>query len=558
MNAPRSEATEASIADLAGRARALRATTLHELFVRDPTRVAALTFEWNDWRIDVSKERLDTGTLDALVAAADAANVPHWIAALFAGEKINLSEHRPVLHTALRAPPSTEIVVDGVDVTVEMRATRQRMSELARGVREAWRKGATGRPLRSVINIGIGGSDLGPRLVCDALSGPEHLRGAPEVAFVSNVDPEQLTRALVDRDPASTLFIVTSKTFTTQETLANAQSGREWLARHLGADADIAPHFIAVTSNVDAARAFGVRDADILPMSEGVGGRYSVWSAVGLAIAMRAGWQAYADLLDGAQAMDTHFRMAPLARNVPVLLGLVGYWNARWLGHAQRVVVPYAQALARLPAYLQQLQLESNGKSVTRDGEPVDGPTAPGLWGDVGTDGQHAFFQWLHQGTHETPVEFIVPVRAQHPLRDQQTLLVANALAQAQALLVGRGETTLRPELAAQGLADTELDAAVRARRCPGNRASTTLLLPTLDARNLGALLALYEHRTFVEGVLYGINSFDQWGVELGKTLAKPIVTALSEGAPLPEGTDPSTRELVRFVRALASARGQR
>src|SRR4029079_6345816 len=233
----------------------------------------------------------------------------------------------------------------------------------------------------------------------------------------------------------------------------------------------------------------------------------------------------------------------------------VGYWNARWLGHAQRVVVPYAQALARLPAYLQQLQLESNGKSVTRDGEPVDGPSAPGLWGDVRTDGQHAFFQWLHQGTHETPVEFIVPVRAQHPLRNQQTLLVANALAQAQALLVGRGETTLRPELAAQGLAGAELNAAVRARRCPGNRASTTLLLPTLDARSLGALLALYEHRTFVEGMLYGINPFDQWGVELGKTLAKPIVAALAGAVSLPDGTDASTRALVAAARSLASSR---
>jgi glucose-6-phosphate isomerase len=480
--------------------------------------------------------------------------VSQWIAALFAGEKINLSEHRPVLHTALRAPPSSEIVVDGVDVTVEMRATRERMSELARSVREGRRKGATGRPLRSVINIGIGGSDLGPRLVCDALSGPEHLRGAPDVAFVSNVDPEQLTRTLVDRDPASTLFIVTSKTFTTQETLANAQSGREWLARHLGAGADIAPHFIAVTSNVDAARAFGVRDADLLPMAEGVGGRYSLWSAVGLAIALRAGWQAYVDLLDGAQAMDTHFRTAPLARNVPVLLALLAYWNARWLGHAQRIVIPYAQALARLPAYLQQLQLESNGKSVLRDGTPVSGPTAPAVWGDVGTDSQHAFFQWLHQGTHEAPVEFIVPVRARHPLRDQQTLLVANALAQAQALLVGRGEQALRPELEARGYAGTELDAAIAARRCPGNRASTTLLLPTLDARTLGALLALYEHRTFVEGVLYGINSFDEWGVELGNSLAKPLVAATAGDTPLTGDVDASTRSLVAHVRALQSA----
>ena len=541
--------------DLTHHARRLQATTLHELFARDAGRTAALTFDWEGWRVDLAKERIDAETLGELLAAADSLNLGQWIAALFAGEKVNISERRPALHTALRAPATASIVVDGIDVTAEMRATRERMAELTRAVREGRRKGATGRPLRSVINIGIGGSDLGPRLACDALAGLDPARsGSPDVVFVSNVDPEHLTRALSGRDAASTLFIVASKTFTTQETLANATSGREWLARNLGAAHDVAPHLIAVTSNVDAARAFGVRDSDILPMAEGVGGRYSLWSSVGLAVALRAGWQAYADLLDGAQAMDTHFRMAPPARNLPVLLGLVSYWNARWLGHSQRIVVPYAQALARLPAYLQQLQLESNGKSVLRDGAPVHGHTAPALWGDVGTDSQHAFFQWLHQGTRETPVEFIVPVRAQHPLREQQTLLVANALAQAQALLVGRGESSLRGELAAQGLSGAELDAAIQARRCPGNRASTTLLLPTLDARNLGALLALYEHRTFVEGVLYGINSFDQWGVELGKTLAAPIVTALAEGTPLGDDVDASTRALVAHVRTLRSA----
>jgi glucose-6-phosphate isomerase len=435
-----------------------------------------------------------------------------------------------------------------------MRATREGMAALAGEIREGRRKGATGRPVRCVINIGIGGSDLGPRLVCEALDSRGDARSsAPGVMFVSNVDPEHLSRALADRDPAATLFIVTSKTFTTQETLANAQSAREWLRAGLG-DVDLAPHFVAVTSNTDAALQFGVRQADILPMAEGVGGRYSLWSSVGFVIAVRAGWKAFVDLLDGAQAMDTHFRMAPLARNLPVILGLVGYWNARWLGHRQRVVAPYAQALARLPAYLQQLTHESNGKRVRRDGTPVDGHTAPALWGDVGTDSQHAFFQWLHQGTQEVPVEFIVPVRAAHPLRNQQTLLVANALAQAQALMVGRGELALRRELSAKGLSDGELEQAVAARRCPGNRASTTLLLPAVDARNLGALLALYEHRTFVEGVLYGINSFDQWGVELGKTLAKPIVAALAGDAPLPDDADPSTRTLVENARALSSA----
>ena len=540
--------------DLAESARRLSATPLDALFARDPERAKSLSLEWNDWRADVSKERIDEPVVAALLRAAEAANLPHWIGALFAGEKINVSEHRPVLHTALRAPSSTSVFVDGVDVTVQMRATRERMRALTAAIREGRRKGATGRPVRCVINIGIGGSDLGPRLVCEALEGSTDFRSsAPGVAFVSNVDPEQLSRALADRDPAATLFIATSKTFTTQETLANAQSAREWLRRGLGDSADLAPHFIAVTSNTDAAMRFGVREVDILPMAEGVGGRYSLWSSVGFVIAVRAGWQAYAELLDGAQAMDTHFRMAPLARNLPVILGLVGYWNARWLGHRQRIVAPYAQALARLPAYLQQLSLESNGKSVRRDGTPVDGPTAPALWGDVGTDSQHAFFQWLHQGTHEVPVEFIVPVRATHPLRDQQTLLVANALAQAQALMVGRDGAALRNEMLAQGLANGELEQAIAARRCPGNRASTMLLLPKLDAHSLGALLALYEHRTFVEGVLYGINSFDQWGVELGKTLAKPIVAALAGDTPLPEGTDASTRALVAYAHTLAS-----
>ena len=543
-------------AALVERGRLLRATTLAELFARDPARVAALTFEWNDWLVDLSKERIDVETLGRLLRVAEAANLSNWISALFAGEKINLSEQRAVLHPALRAPVAAPVFVDGVDVTVQMHETRERMAGITGAIREGRRKGATGRPLRSVINIGIGGSDLGPRLVCDALGALASVRdGTPDVVFVSNVDPEHLTRALAGRDPASTLFVITSKTFTTQETLANARSGRAWLASHLASTEDLAPHFLAVTSNVAAARAFGVRDADILPMAEGVGGRYSLWSAVGLAIALRTGWNTFTSLLDGAQSMDTHFRMAPLGRNVPVLLGLLSYWNTRVLGHPQRIVVPYAQALARLPAYLQQLQLESNGKSVLRDGTPVDGPTEAALWGDVGTDSQHAFFQWLHQGTHEAPVEFIVPVRAQHPLGDQQTLLVANALAQAQALLVGRTEASVRAELAAANLSATELDAAVNARRCPGNRASTTLLLPTVDARTLGALLALYEHRTFVEGVLYGINSFDQWGVELGKTLAKPIVAALADNVPLAEDVDPSTRALVAHVRRLQSTK---
>jgi len=536
---------------LALAARRLRAAHLTDLFARDPRRVEALTLAWNEWRVDFAKERIDADTLALLLAHAQRINLDQWIRALFAGEKLNLSEGRPVLHPLLRRPDIPALVVDGEDVGAVMRGARERTGALAAAIRGGRRAGASGRPIRAVVNLGIGGSDLGPRLVCDALAG-ETLADPARVAvsFVSNVDPAHLWRALAVHDPAATLFVVTSKTFTTQETLANAQAARAWLAAAFPG-ADLAPHFVAVTCNVDAARAFGVRAEDILPLPEGVGGRYSLWSAAGLPIAVAAGVERFAELLAGAHAMDEHFAAAPFAQNLPVVLGALGWWQSRWLLRTQRIVVPYAHALGRLPSYLQQLSLESNGKSVKRDGAPVDGPTAPALWGDTGTDSQHAFFQWLHQGTHEVPVEFIVPVRARHPLGNQQTLLVANALAQAQALLVGRDDDTIRRELAGSALAGPALDAAVAARRCPGNRPSTTLLLPTLDARNLGALLALYEHRTFVEGILMGINSFDQWGVELGKSLAKPIVGALEDGARLTDA-DASTRALAAHVRRLA------
>ena len=531
---------------IVGAARALTRERIADLFARDSTRASRLTFAWNDWRADISKERITPDVLDALVAHAGALNLRDWIAALFAGEKVNLSEARPALHTALRQQDDAPVVVDGKDVIPAIRATQARMRALADDLRAGRRRGGSGAPIRAVVNLGIGGSDLGPRLVCDALSPA----GAPpvDVAFVSNVDPAQLSRALAPLDPASTLFVVTSKTFTTQETLANAQAARAWVAR---AVPDTRAHFIAVTANVAAARTFGVDDDAILPMWDWVGGRYSLWSAVGLAIAIRHGYDVFAALLAGAAAMDAHFRTTPLSHSLPAILGLAGWWNACVLGHAQRIVVPYAQALAYLPAWLQQLSLESNGKRVTRDGAPVAGPTAPGLWGNTGTDSQHAYFQWLHQGTHEIPVEFVVPVRAEQPLANQQTLLVGNALAQAQALLVGRGGDALRREMESAGYAGAALDAAVAARACPGNRPSTMLLLPTLDAHNLGALLALYEHRTFVESVMMGINAFDQWGVELGKTLAKPIVAAL-EGVAPDASLDPSTRSLIAYARTLA------
>jgi len=538
--------TPAAPQQLLDEAQRLQGRRLQDLVAADDARVQALSLSQDGWHADFSKERLSIAAWLSLLQHAEDTNLPAWIRALFAGEKINLSEARPALHTALRQTGDAPVVVDGHDVLPVIRSTQQRMRALTESVRSGSRTGCTGQTFTDIVHLGIGGSDLGPRLVCDALAATP-ATDAPRMHFVSNVDPAPLMRALQGLVPARTLFIVTSKTFTTLETITNAHAARAWLVAALPQD-DVSPHFVAATANVNAAIAFGIARDDVLPLWDWVGGRYSLWSAAGLAIPLALGWPAFAALLAGAARMDTHFKYAPLATNLPVLAGLVGYWNARVLNHRQRVVVPYAQRLAALPAYLQQLVLESNGKSVTRDGEPVAGPTAPAVWGATGTDSQHAFFQWLHQGTDEVPVEFVVPLRATQPLGQQQSQLVANALAQAQALLEGRADDALREALAPR-LSGASLDAAIAARRCPGNRPSTTLLLPRLDAVELGALLAFYEHRTFVEATLFGINAFDQWGVELGKQLAAPMAAALLGEAPLPPGTDASTRALFAIAR---------
>jgi glucose-6-phosphate isomerase len=538
--------TPSSWQALSAHRHALAGRSLQSLFEADHERFAQLSLAWDSWLVDFSKQRVTAETIALLVAQARERNLPAWIGALLAGEKVNLSEARPALHTALRQQNDSPLLVDGVDIVRAIRSTQARMRALTVQIRGGARLGATGRPLRHVVNLGIGGSDLGPRLVCDALGGPRSPKAAGiDVSFVSNIDPESLTRALSSLDPATTMFIVTSKTFTTAETLANAQSARDWLARSLGGGIALSPHFVAVTGNADAARAFGVAGGDILPIWDWVGGRYSVWSAAGLPIAIRCGWDAFVELLAGAASLDAHFRDAPLERNLPVLLALVDLWNSRALDCTQRIVVPYAHALALLPGYLQQLVLESNGKSVARDGSRLQTGATAALWGGTGTDCQHAFFQWLHQGTQTVPVEFIVPLRTAHPLGEQQSTLVANALAQAQALMIGR------PGSAGDG---AEPDALAAQRACRGDHPSTMLLLPELNARRLGQLLALYEHRTFVEGIMLGINSFDQWGVELGKMLAGPLVAALRDGADVP-GADASTRGLAAHARMILQRR---
>ena len=551
----------ATPSDLARERRLLASTTLAELFARDPDRFSRLSFEWDGWLLDLSKERLGEDTLPLLVAHAKESGLRGWIAALLAGEKVNQSERRPALYTALRQQDDAPLVVDGRNIIPDIRLAQGKMRMLAAQIRGGLRVGATGRPIRTVVNLGIGGSDLGAFLVCSALAQPPRTRGSPgpqtqgvDVAFVSNVDPEHLTRTLAPLDPAATLFLITSKSFTTQETLANAASAKAWLVAGLGTGVNVNAHFMATTANPAAARSFGVATADILPMWDWVGGRYCLWSTAGLPIALKLGWERFEKLLAGAASADVHFREVPFERNLPVLLGLVGWWNVAHLKHAERVVVPYAQALFRLPSYLQQLVLESQGKRVGRDGGALTEAHSPALWGEVGSNSQHSFFQWLHQGPREAPVEFIVPIATAHPIGNQQTLLVANALASARALMTGRRADDIRAELVIQGLAGPELDAAVAARECPGNRASTVLLMPELSPYRLGQLLALYEHRTFVEAMLYGINPFDEFGVEYGRTLAGPIAAALSTDAELPPDWDASTRALVAYLRTRRGA----
>jgi len=502
---------------------------LRQAFAADPMRAQALALTWEDWRVDVSRQHVTTETLALLRAHAEAVGLRGWIEALFAGEKLNDSEGRAALHTALRQRDDTPLLTGGRherrNIIADIRAAQAAMRVLAEALRGGHYRGAGGAPIRAVVHIGIGGSVLGPHLACDALSAA----GDFDVRFVANLDPEALHRALRGLDPATTLFVIVSKTFTTEETMANARAAQAWLQR----DEHVAPHWerhcIAVTANSEAARVFGVSEAQILPFWDWVGGRFSLWSAVGVALAIQSGWQVFEQLLDGAATMDRHFREAPLSGNAPITLALIDWWNTCFLWRRERVVAPYAEALRLLPMYLQQLLMESNGKRVRRDGEVVDVPTVTSVWGGIGTDSQHAFFQWLHQGTHAATVEFIVPVRTgDTPCPG----LVANALAQAQALMRG-----------AEDKAPTDV------RFCPGNVASTMLLLPRLDAWQLGALLALYEHRTFMEGVLYGINPFDQFGVELGKRLAQPLRAALEQEQPLPPDTDAATLAQLDYAR---------
>ena len=516
---------------------------LRELFAEDEQRFQRFSLTAGDWLIDLSKNRITEQTLELLLELAEESELPHLRRAMLSGERINTSEGRAVLHTALRNRSNTPIYVDGVDVMPAINAVLAQMRRFSDAVRDGGWRGHSGQKITDIVNIGIGGSDLGPYMVCEALK--PYGRADLRAHFVSNVDGSQIWEVLNRLNPDSTLFIVASKTFTTQETLANAHTARQWLVERSG-EAAIARHFVAVSTNAAEVRAFGIDTANMFEFWDWVGGRYSLWSAIGLSIACFIGMDGFESMLDGAHAMDQHFASAELRHNAPVLLALIGIWYGNFFGAATQAVIPYDQYLHRLPAYLQQLDMESNGKRVSRDGLSVDYSTGPVLWGEPGTNSQHAFFQLLHQGTQMVPVDFIASVQCNRPVGAHQTLLLANCLAQSAALMRGKTAAEVARELQAEGRSPADVLALTPHKVFPGNRPTTTLLATRMTPQALGQLIALYEHKVFVQGALWGINSFDQWGVELGKQLAKGILDDLR--GKHSTGHDLSTQGLIEYV----------
>ena len=529
-----------SYAALAQHADALRDTHLRALFAADPGRFERLSLRVGELLVDYSKHRVTAETIHALCALAREADLEGWRDRMFAGEHINGTEDRAVLHVALRNRSDRPMSVDGQDVMPGVRAVLDQMRGFTDAVRSGAWTGHSGLPITDAVNIGIGGSDLGPVMICEALKPYSHER--LRVHHVSNVDGAHLAATLKGLNPATTLFIIASKTFTTQETLTNAHAARRWFLASGAVEADVARHFVALSTHTEAVRAFGIDPANMFPFWNWVGGRYSVWSAIGLSVALSVGMDHFEALLGGAHAMDEHFRTAPLEANAPALLALIGLWNQLFFDAHALAVLPYDQGLSRLAAYLQQADMESNGKGVTRDGQPVTWHTGPVVFGEPGTNGQHAFFQLIHQGTRLIPCDFIAPCRSHAP--GQHDILLANFFAQTEALMRGKTADEARAELVAAGLSGDALEALVPHKVFPGNRPTTSILMPVVDPHHLGMLVALYEHRIFVQGVVLGVYSFDQWGVELGKQLASAILPELTGEAP-PGGHDSSTDGLV-------------
>jgi glucose-6-phosphate isomerase len=519
---------------------------LRQWFADEPRRFDTFSLRIGDLLVDYSKHLITGETLALLWRLARDRDVEGLRDRMFAGEHINNTEDRAVLHVALRQRSNQPVMADGRDVMPDVRAALAHLRTFSEGVRSGLVAGYDGRPFSDVVNIGIGGSDLGPAMVTEALT--PYAREGPRMHFVSNVDGANLNEILRRVEAETTLFVVASKTFTTEETMMNAQSARQWFLSRVRSEAHVARHFVAVSTNQREVSRFGIDSANMFVFWDWVGGRYSLWSSIGLPIAIATGFDAFDQLLAGAFAMDEHFRTAPLEANIPITLALLGIWNTDFLAAETHAVLPYSHHLRRLPAYLQQLDMESNGKRVERGGRAVPVATGPVVWGEPGTNGQHAFYQLIHQGTRLVPCDFLIAAEADHALPGHHAALIANCLAQSEALAFGKTEAEARAELESQGLSAGAVERLAPHKVFPGNRPSTTLAYRRLDPKTLGMLLALYEHKVFVMGAIWNINSFDQWGVELGKQLAKRIRPQL-EGEAKAQSHDSSTNGLIAFLR---------
>jgi glucose-6-phosphate isomerase len=523
---------------------AIKPLQMRQMFQEDAARFDNFSLRLGSLFFDYSKNRINAETIKLLVALAEQAELPAYIERMFSGEKINSTEQRAALHTALRNHSDQPVYVDGKNVMPDVQRVLGLMRRFSDAVRNGQHAGHTGKAIRDIVNIGIGGSDLGPLMVCEALKpyASQNLRAH----FVSNIDSSHLNETLKNLDAETTLFIVSSKTFTTQETLTNARSARAWLVGELGDEQAVAKHFAAVSTNLEATAKFGINPQNVFEFWDWVGGRYSLWSAIGLPIALYVGMDKFEELLGGGYAMDEHFRSAPLDKNIPVLMGLLGIWYGNFFGAGSNAVFPYDQYLHRFAAYLQQLDMESNGKGVDRDGNTVDYDTGMVVWGEPGTNGQHAFYQLIHQGTRMIPADFLAPLHSQNPLGEHHAILLANCFAQTEALMIGKTAAEARAELVAQGLRGDALEALLPHKIFAGNKPTNTLLFDKLDTHTLGMLIALYEHKVFVQSVVWNINPFDQWGVELGKQLAGKILPELRD-PDVASQHDASTSGLINY-----------
>ncbi|MEK0412424.1 MAG: glucosephosphate isomerase [Pseudomonadota bacterium] len=528
----------------------IESISLREMFKSDPNRFNQFHIQFNDLLLDYSKHRISKETISLLIKLAKEADVEGWRNRMFRGEKINSTEHRAVLHTALRNQNTSPIISDGEDVMPKVKNVLKKMRRFSEEVRSGLWRGFSGKTITSVINIGIGGSDLGPAMVCQALKAYGSKTITPY--FVSNVDGADLSQVLEKCNPETTLFIIASKTFTTQETMTNAFSAREWFLQAAKDNQHIKKHFVALSTNQHAVSEFGIDTENMFEFWDWVGGRYSLWSAIGLSIALYIGMDGFEDLLKGGFEMDEHFKTAPIEQNIPMMMGLLGIWYINFFNFPTHAILAYDQGLSKLAPYLQQADMESNGKFINRDGEHIDFHTGPVIWGEVGTNGQHAFYQLLHQGTEIVPADFIMPIESQYALgkdgNEHHKILLSNFIAQTQSLMLGKTYNEARAEIEKQGYEGEDIESFIPQKTFEGNRPTSSILFKKLTPKTLGQIIAMYEHKIFTQGIVWNINSFDQWGVEYGKQIAKQVLPKLSEKTPT-DNFDSSTNGLINYIK---------